>query len=186
MANFEIALNNTLKHEGGYQDNPIDKGNYNSLGQLIGTNFGISAPTLENYLNYPPSKVNMQGLTRFIAEKIYFNNYWGNYKLNEIVSQHIANQLFDINVLQGPSAMADIVQDALNSIGYHITNDKSFGPVTRSTINKAILDGKKDVLNAAMIKEREKRLQSGYWTGWITRARTFFIDSTDEIGKKKV
>jgi lysozyme family protein len=186
MASFEIAVNLTLQHEGSYQANPKDKGNYNSKGVLIGTNYGISAPTLENYLNYPPTAEQMKILPRALAEKIYRSNYWDNYRLSDIVSQQVANQLFDINVLQGPSKMADIAQDALNKIGYSITNDKSFGPKTRELINKAIVDGKKDALNNEMVRAREVFLASDYWTGWLTRAKSFFVSTSQEESKKKI
>jgi lysozyme family protein len=186
MASFELAVNLTLQHEGTYQDNPKDKGNFNSLGVLVGTNYGISAPTLEKYLSYPPTASQMKALARPTAEKIYKTSYWDNYRLSDIISQHVANHLFDINVLQGPAVMADIAQDALNKIGYSIVNDKAFGPATRALINKAIADGKKDILNNEMVRLRELRLASDYWTGWITRAKSFFVDNSPEEGKKKV
>ena len=59
MAKFDPAYSIVLRLEGGYQNNPADKGNYNSLGDLVGTKYGISAPVLEQWIGRPPTKMDM-------------------------------------------------------------------------------------------------------------------------------
>lgn len=186
MASFTEAVEITLVHEGGYQNNPADKGNYTTSGKLIGTNYGISAKTLEAWLKYEPTESIMRALPRTSAIKIYQSMYWNPYKLSEIANQQIANQLFDIGVLQGPGVMADIAQDALNNIGYSIVNDKAFGPLTRAAINKAISEGQTARLNAELVKIRSGRLASNTWTGWVARAESYLQSIYSEASKKKV
>jgi len=50
MANFNIAYEIVRGHERGFQIFPQDRGNRNSLGQLVGTNWGINAQVYETYL----------------------------------------------------------------------------------------------------------------------------------------
>ncbi len=50
MAKFTKELMKTvLNWEGGYSNDQVDSGNYDSIGRLIGTNHGIAAQTLEGY-----------------------------------------------------------------------------------------------------------------------------------------
>jgi hypothetical protein len=60
------------KWEGGFTDNPIDHGNWTGgrqgLGELRGTNFGISAAS------YPT--LDIRNLTIQQADDIYFRDYW--------------------------------------------------------------------------------------------------------------
>jgi len=63
MANFNLFLPELLKTEGGYQNKLSDrKGNTNSLGQMVGTKYGISAPVYEAYIKRPPTVADMKNL----------------------------------------------------------------------------------------------------------------------------
>lgn len=183
MANFQQALSLTLQNEGGYQALSADNGNYNSLGQLVGTNFGISAPTYERYLGHPPTVSDMKNMSLDTATAIYQADYWNSESFSSLNSQSIANQLFDINVLQGPGAMAKLAQQALNAIGISITVDGAFGPATRSAINSATSSGKEVDLNNQLADLRGSALGSTF-AGWATRAESYFIDLASASKKK--
>ena len=79
MAKFIKAHEFVERAEGGYTDNPNDNGNWTGgkkgSGDLIGTNFGISAPVLKAYLGRTPSVADMKNLKKSTAEKIYKKNY---------------------------------------------------------------------------------------------------------------
>lgn len=72
MDAFRIALNFTLKWEGGYTDNPRDPGNWTGgeegKGQLKGTKYGISAAAFPN--------LDIRNLTVEQAGEIYRTRYW--------------------------------------------------------------------------------------------------------------
>ena len=132
MANFDIAYNIVIGHEGGYQDSPNDiNGNYNSLGQLVGTNFGISAPVYESFLGYPPTKSDMQNMSIDTAKAIYKTRFWDDIKGDQINSQQVANIFFDGRVNHGRTG-TKIMQRILG-----VADDGVVGPITLNAINTA-------------------------------------------------
>lgn len=86
MADFEIAVNLVLKHEGGYTAGlPNDPGGE--------TNFGITKKF------YPA--LDIKNLTVQQAKDIYFKDYWKPFMEQEI-DQRLANCALDCAVNQGP------------------------------------------------------------------------------------
>ncbi|MEM6378816.1 MAG: glycosyl hydrolase 108 family protein, partial [Bacteroidota bacterium] len=130
MADFQKAFNIVIGHEGGYQRHPSDTGNYNSIGQLVGTNYGISAKVYESWINRPPSQSDMENLPLQDAIQIYFSLFWSRMQGNSIHNQPIANILFDGVVNHGNSKGIQLMQEVLN-----VTVDGRMGPVTMGAIN---------------------------------------------------
>ena len=75
MSKADEIIDIILKHEGGFQMMPEDAGNYNSEGDLVGTNFGISAPVYEKYIGKVPSVSDMENITEEEARDIYKKDY---------------------------------------------------------------------------------------------------------------
>ncbi|MFN0048215.1 MAG: glycoside hydrolase family 108 protein [Cytophagales bacterium] len=178
MANFDVAYSHTLKNEGGYQSHSSDKGNYNSKNELVGTNFGISAPTLERYLGVAPTKEMMQNLPLTTAKAIYKKNYWDAYGIGSINDQYTANQLFDSFVMSSPNAVATFVQKAINTIPpFRADVDGIFGNGTRASINLIVKAQKAKQLNDAIAKFRLAYINSlnssAFYNGWKTRIESF-------------
>jgi lysozyme family protein len=184
MANFESALAVILQNEKGYQNVSADKGNYNSRGELVGTNRGISAPTYERYLGHPPTVAEIKAITPAIASIIYRADYWNPNNFSVINSQILATQLMDIAVLQGAGRMARLAQQALNAIGYKVSIDGVFGPESRNAINKATSEGKEVILNNQLATLRESTLNSTDFPGWVARAESFLLDASTAVKKK--
>jgi lysozyme family protein len=117
MADFEIAHKITLKFEGGYTNHPDDNGNWTGgkkgNGNLIGTNHGISAPLLKEYLGYIPAVGDMKQLTPEAAKKIYKKIFWDKIKGDFITSQEIANNLYDSAVNMGVTQAVLLAQRTL-------------------------------------------------------------------------
>lgn len=65
---FEYAIGVVRSSEGGFTDDPRDKGNWTPSGELKGTNFGISA------FSYPD--LDIAALTWEDAKAIYHDDYW--------------------------------------------------------------------------------------------------------------
>lgn len=116
MAAFEKAQALVGLSEGGYQNEPRDSGNYYN-GVLIGTNWGIAAPTLATFLGRTPTAQEMRGLTKTVAESILKMGYWTKNNLGQIKNQSVANLLYDGVVNHGTNGMRMIASKALSAMG---------------------------------------------------------------------
>jgi len=115
MADFNQAVNKTLIHEGGYVDNPNDSGGP--------TKYGITQADMPGQ--------NIKDITPEQAVVYYTEHYWKPL-YSQIVSQLIAEKLFDMGVLFGVGTAVGILQLALG-----VTVDHSFGPNTLAATNQA-------------------------------------------------
>ena len=100
MAEFLIAFRHTIAAEGGYCNDPLDRGGE--------TKYGISKRS------YPD--VDIENLTLGTAAEIYCRDFWDRLKLSEIHQQAIANELFDTAVNCGIGTAGRFVQVALNML----------------------------------------------------------------------
>lgn len=170
MASFSEAYKLTDKHEGGYQNMASDKGNYTKSGKQIGTNWGISAKTLEGYLGREPSLQDMVNLPKSTAMSIYKKYYWSPYKLDELKSQDVANNLFDASVNQGQGTMLKVFGEALG-----ISQLKS---VNSDTISKANSWNGSELTNKIVeirIKKYKNLNNSKFEIQWIKRAKNYLV-----------
>ena len=107
MASFEKASTVVAGVEGGYSTNINDKGNYltnsdfEAKKNFIGTNWGISAPTLAAWRGKAVTKEDMKALTYPEALKIFKKNYWDAIDGDKIKDQNVANILYDRKVNAG-------------------------------------------------------------------------------------
>lgn len=176
MARFQEAYNLVALAEGGYQKYIEDSGNYNSRGDLVGTNWGISAKTYESYLNRPPTETDMRNMSKQTAIQIYKRNYWDRIKADDIQSQAVANVLFDGHVNHGGWGVR-MIQEVLG-----VAKDGVVGPITLHAINSA---------NPGQLVARyvERRRQAYHWladnragqrkflNGWLNRLKKFVADN---------
>jgi lysozyme family protein len=124
MANFNKCIEVILRHEGGFQKNPNDSGNY-AHGKLIGTKYGISARAFPD--------LDIENLTPETAKKIYRIYYWNKMNLNEIDDDNKALQLFDHGVNAGVHRAVRMAQLVVIE-----TPDGILGPKTARAINDCI------------------------------------------------
>ena len=113
MADFYLAIPNTLRNEGGYVNDSDDPGGE--------TNFGICKR------DYP--EVDIKNLTEAQAEAIYLRDFW---KFDGIVNQMLANKVFDMYVNIKHSAIR-ILQRLLSGLAI----DGEYGPDTEEEVNAA-------------------------------------------------
>lgn len=141
MANFKLFQDKILQIEGGYNDSFGLAEAYTDDDRLIGVNRGITARTLENYLGRRASAEEMKNLSRRLALKIYEEEYWNRYRLNEFLSQELAELVADSIIQHGPGNANDIggvtiLQEALNDLGEDLKVDGRLGPLTVAAANR--------------------------------------------------
>lgn len=116
---FLRAFDLTIGKEGGYSDDPDDRGGE--------TKFGISKRS------YPEE--NIKGLTILRAQQIYYDDFWLPLWLDEVLSSSIAAEIFDTAVNAGKTRAVEIAQRALNYLGTKVAVDGKMGSETVGAIN---------------------------------------------------
>ena len=154
-AKFDIAQNGVHNAEGKYTDDRDDSGNWTGgevgRGMLLGTKYGIAAPTLVDYYRKKslgtPSQQDMIDLTYDTALEIYKKDYWDAQELSNFKSQSLANVLYDGCVNQGPGATLTILKKSLDEINIDSTNVNSWNELHDELI---------DDVNSLTVKKTEK------------------------------
>lgn len=175
MADFKLALQKTLVHEGGYQNNPDDKGNwYNGIN--YGTKYGI---TPEDVAHYFPALIGdpncVRNLTSDQAGVIFAAGYWKDL-YSQINDQPVAEKLFDMGVLMGVKTAVRLLQITLqNEIA--IVPDGDFGPETLGDVNQAdpadlLSRYRVTLINHCVNIMNNNPQESQFVRGWITRIQT--------------
>jgi lysozyme family protein len=123
-------INALVGREGGYSNNPDDRGGE--------TMWGITAATARAYGYTGP----MAQMARDTALAIYRTRYWTQPKLEQInaIDPELAEKLLDIGVNMGPATGVKYVQRALNVLNQQarsfpdIAADGGIGPITLAAL----------------------------------------------------
>ena len=123
---FEGLIGPLLDREGGYTNNPADRGGE--------TNFGITAATARAH-GYTGK---MAAMTRAQAVTIYREIYWTRPGFDQVanLSVRVAAELFDTGVNMGPQVAVRFLQRALNAMNRKgsdypdVAKDGVMGPAT--------------------------------------------------------
>jgi|GEM_PF-1234349 len=186
MASFDLFQEKLLDIEGGYQDNPNDRGNYNADGELVGTNYGIAAFTLEAWLNRTVTKEDMLNLTQAEAITIFKSKFWDKHRLSEVTSQPVAEIICDGCVNHGAGSRTKrggvhIAQVVLNQLGEDLTVDGALGSRTLAAINRQIKTKEAQLYNRYKVERIQyyhdivaaKPSQAVFLQGWLNRMDEF-------------
>jgi lysozyme family protein len=169
MADFNKVVSIIFKWEGGYSNAKTDKGNKVD-GQWIGTNHGISAQVLKEYLGRTPTVEEMKALTKEVAMKIMKKKFWDRWKADEINNQSIANFLVDWTYNSGSYGIT-VPQEVLGVVA-----DGSVGPKTIAAVNSATQHELFDKLKQTRIdyvNHLKPELKVVYLDGWMNRINDF-------------
>ena len=127
MSNFDLAFDRVIGHEGGFQDDKRDRGNWTSgvigKGELKGTKFGLAAMT------YPT--LDIKNLTVEQAKAIYKRDWWDKLGMDRF-SKAIAYQMFDAAINHGSSRANKFLQAAVG-----VKVDGIVGPKTIAAVKSA-------------------------------------------------
>lgn len=152
---FEEIIPEVLKREGGYVNDPDDRGGE--------TRYGISKRS------YPD--INIKELTVSKATKIYLEDYWIPSKAEKL-PEDIRADYFDSVVNHGQGNAVKILQRAVNSTGSpKIAVD---GRIGRNTIRESerLKKSRFQAFRTLFYSEivNKNRSQEKYWYGWFKRA----------------
>lgn len=187
MANFETAYKITMKHEGGYSNDPDDGGGETYAG--IARNHhpdwkGWQVIDLHKELPRFPDNLKGHALLHEYVKDFYKEYYWDVHRLDYVMSQTIANEMFDTGVNMGIRRAAKFLQYSLNILNKrgktwpNIATDGIVGKGTLKALN-ACLDYRGDsylykVMNILqgnhylkIMMNREDQEKFAY--GWLNR-----------------
>jgi len=153
--NFETIIQAVLEHEGGYVNDPNDKGGE--------TNFGISKRA------FPEEDI--KNLTEERAIYIYHEKYWRPSK-TYLLPADLQEIYFDMVVNFGPRGAGRVLQHAINGkYKGAVVVDGRVGPKTIKAIKKLEADRLRAyrVLKFAEIVCKDPS-QEKFWFGWFRRA----------------
>lgn len=188
MAEFEPAFVETMKHEGGYANNPADPGGETYKG--IARNYwpkwagwkqidGVKAQTVaqptfgtpeyRNWVKYLDGVLAKFNALQASVARFYRDNFWSPL-MAEIPDQDLASWLFDKSVNMGHARANKLLQRAL-----HVDADGVIGPQTRAMLHAA-----DPTALLAACREEAKRYytqlalkdpsKSQFLHGWLARA----------------
>lgn len=178
---FDKAILITLKHEGGFVNDPVDPGGATNWGMSI--RFLISAGDedgdgwLDGDLDHDGDVDidDIKNMTVEEARKLYRMHFWDKYKYDKIVDFTVAARAFDMTVNMGARQTGKIIQRALNELGNNLVVDGKIGKNTFATINCTDPEMLMSEIRQAhaqfyldLIKEKPKFEK--YRKGWLRRA----------------
>ena len=160
MTRFDLAFERVIGHEGGFGDDPKDRGNWTSgvinQGELRGTKFGISA------MSYPD--LDIKNLTADQAKRIYKRDFWDRAKGDQY-DPAIAYQLFDIAVNNGNGNAVRMLQRAAG-----VADDGQVGALTIAAVKSLTVTDMIMRLNAERLLFITKlSTWATYGKGWSNR-----------------
>lgn len=177
-----------LTFEGGYQSIPQDRGNYSKTGELIGTNYGISARFAEGVTGQAWSKQDMIDLSRPQAQFMYKWFLYKPQRVDEINDRMVALVYFDGVVNHSKFWGTKILQRALNNMNARLIVDGIIGDKTLKCVNTCIeIDSGQALVDIMLYQRRQfyaaivrnNSSQKVFLTGWLNR-----IDALEEQSKK--
>lgn len=184
MANFEIAYKATMNTEGGYANDPDDKGGETYAG-ISRKNFpswlgwGI-IDQLKSVPNFPGNLEQNQTLNLEV-KGFYKKCFWDILRLDQFASQPIATELFDLGVNCYTTTAAKFLQRSLNVLN---NNGQLFpdldvdGNIGGSTLAALPLCNPRDVLSCIVSLQgayyigicEKNHTQEKFMKGWVRRA----------------
>lgn len=175
--NIEEYLNELIKREGGYVNNPADRGG--------ATNFGIT----EAVARASGFKGKMKDLPLSTAKDIYKKQYWISPRFDQVnaISNVVAEELLDTGVNCGTGFAKPLLQRALNLLNNQgqggwpdLAIDGVYGAATLNALKiylgKRGKDGEKSLVRVLNIMQGQRYIeicernptQEQFFYGWIS------------------
>lgn len=158
--NYNDAFERVIGHEGKFQNDRNDRGNWATgvigKGELKGTKYGISA------MSYP--HLDIRNLTLQEAKEIYYQDFWLRVQ-GDTLHSALAYQLFDSAINHGIGNAIRMLQRAVD-----VADDGRVGPMTLEGIRRIGIDDVLKLFNAERIEFFTKISTFNlYGKGWMRR-----------------
>lgn len=152
---FNIAFERLIQREGGYADDPFDRGGR--------TKYGISQAA------YPT--LDIANLTIEDAREIYYDDYWRAGRV-EMLPEELWETFFDMCVNHGIYGATVILQRAINAtVKSKIAVDGILGNITAGAATYLDVDrlrSERMLFYSDIVRKRPG--QRRFWFGWYRRA----------------
>lgn len=164
MARFDLAVENLLKFEGDYSDNPNDSGG--------ATKFGVSLKWYRSTVDSQATVETIKHLTKTRAIELYQDYFW---RYDAILDQAVAEKIFNMAVNMGSGTAHRIIQQAAEYVSNKFLSlDGVLGPKSIAAINSCDPDALLSELRARMVvRYAEIVLQNPsqkiFLLGWMRR-----------------
>lgn len=180
MASWSAITDWLMNWEGDYSTDTTDLGNYYPKGRFVGTNHGIAAITLEEYLRRTGGKLlsqmsqaeaiaKMKSLTVTEAKKIGKLLFWDTIRGDEIKNQSVANVIFQW-YWGKPTVGIQLSKSAISGFVKGLTNDNKMRSSEVEAIN-SYKDQKKifDTIKQRQYEWYDAMNDYNHETGWLRR-----------------
>lgn len=184
MADFNKSFIPTLVHEGGYANDPDDRGGetYRGIARKFHPNW-LGWVIVDSYKNKGLSRPDLNAALKSDAtlndyvKQFYKVTFWDRGRLSEINNQDIANEVYDTGVNFGIGKSIKFLQEAVNHTdrNANLDEDGLVGSKTISAVNNhkdpAKLFKTLNIIQGAayLADVRNNPVQEKYWNGWINR-----------------
>jgi len=171
MGNFKEAERVTGRFEGGWANNPNDRGKetYGGIARKFWPNWK-GWPYIDKFkADYAKAKTKLS-LAQWVnasakanpavgelVSQFYKSNFWDVNKLDAITDQQLANVVYDFSVNSGTNRGAKFLQDAYNNVNGMWVDLVSDGEIGQKTINAV------NAFNAKLLFQEYQRLRELFY-----------------------
>jgi Putative secretion activating protein len=184
MGEFKIAETKTGIAEGGWANNPNDKGGETAFGiarkfwptwggwkyiDEIKAKYGTKASVINKYVKSNP-------VIMALISQFYKINFWDVLKLDQIKDQQLAETVYDFGVNSGTGRSAKYLQEAVNNLGGSLKVDGQIGNQTitqANSINPSQLHTEFNKLRRDFYNSIAKGNQKQFLNSWLSRLHPY-------------